>query len=183
MMKKLLSVLAVLAMATVANAAMMISVDGVVPDDAVSVATAVIGVMASGSHPATIPGMVVGQGPINVDLTATTIIPNFGISGDPLIQDMTGDPDAIAFLADLGIMNPVSILYFEVIDVAVPPKAIPDGVVINSMNLTYKGTGEEALITLLDTGTGEVLDTQAIVPEPITLALLGLGGLFLRRRK
>jgi len=32
---------------------------------------------------------------------------------------------------------------------------------------------------------GAVMDSQIIhqIPEPITLALLGLGGLFLRRRK
>ncbi len=40
------------------------------------------------------------------------------------------------------------------------------------------------IITLLDTG-GNVLDTITVsqIPEPMTVALLGLGGLFLRRRK
>jgi hypothetical protein len=46
------------------------------------------------------------------------------------------------------------------------------------------------LVGIYDPGTGEaptltVMDTQIIhqIPEPMTLALLGLGGLFLRRRK
>jgi len=40
------------------------------------------------------------------------------------------------------------------------------------------------VITLMDTG-GNTLDTITIsqIPEPMTVALLGLGGLFLRRRK
>ena len=47
-----------------------------------------------------------------------------------------------------------------------------------------EGPGQ-VLITLVDYGTGLVVDTLTItqIPEPITMALLGLGGLFLRRRK
>ena len=41
------------------------------------------------------------------------------------------------------------------------------------------------LITLYDADVTTVIDTMTItqVPEPMTIALLGLGGLFLRRRK
>ena len=41
------------------------------------------------------------------------------------------------------------------------------------------------VINLIDAGSGLTVDTLTItqIPEPITIALLGLGGLFLRRRK
>jgi hypothetical protein len=47
-----------------------------------------------------------------------------------------------------------------------------------------EGEGDVTLI-LVDHETGEVVDTQVIhqVPEPMSLALLGLGGLVLFRKR
>lgn len=42
--------------------------------------------------------------------------------------------------------------------------------------------GAAVTLAQFDEGTGELVQIQTIVPEPITMALLGLGGLFLRRR-
>ncbi|MBE0537258.1 MAG: PEP-CTERM sorting domain-containing protein [Phycisphaerae bacterium] len=66
-------------------------------------------------------------------------------------------------------------------------------VVINGIQFDLGASGQ-ALITLKATGTvnmgsggnippGTVLDTLVVTPEPMSLMLLGLGGLFLRRRK
>jgi hypothetical protein len=64
--------------------------------------------------------------------------------------------------------------------------------VVNGINLSLFGAGKISLIaadTILLSGAtdsiaaGTVLDTITIVPEPMSLMLLGLGGLFLRRRK
>ena len=43
---------------------------------------------------------------------------------------------------------------------------------------------DDVILTLIDYDSGLVVDTLVVhQPEPMTIALLGLGGLFLRRRK
>jgi len=59
--------------------------------------------------------------------------------------------------------------------------------------ITVTRTADQAVVTLVAAGptniaegvfdAGEVFDSFTIVPEPMSMVLLGLGGLFLRRRK
>lgn len=65
------------------------------------------------------------------------------------------------------------------------PVTDPYGIgVLAEFEFLCTGLGD-VTITLLDSSLGNVIDTLTItqIPEPITFALLGLGGLFLRRRK
>jgi hypothetical protein len=64
--------------------------------------------------------------------------------------------------------------------------AVPAGTIFDSITFTAQNAGT-AHLTLVGTMDYDVLTTLAtgsivITPEPVTMALLGLGGLFLRRR-
>lgn len=59
----------------------------------------------------------------------------------------------------------------------------PAGIYFDGISFAFAGAGKLQLMSS-DGETGTVLSEQAftVVPEPITVALLGLGGLFIRRK-
>jgi hypothetical protein len=189
MMKKLLVVLAVLAIATVANAGLKLSVEGVEAPTGAQIAmgaTQVIGVNAAGES-ATLSGMVIFEGAgAAVDSTGMSII-NMGFTGGAdsnYIIDVSTDSAYVDWAKGFGF-DPFAVMYYEIINVAVPPAVIPDGMIIDGLKLSSSADMGTITISLFNAAAETTVATQTIeqIPEPITIALLGLGGLFLRRRK
>jgi len=184
-MKNVLIVFTVLAMASVANATLSLSVNGRTdqPDSTIELKVSEVAVIDvhSLNEKAVWTNMIVLEGLGSADLSAMSII-DLGIG--QFIVDATGNPDAMAFVRSLGY-NPFALTYSELVHVSGEPMAIPNGVMIDGIKLHCEGYPGDVIVSLLDGADGTRLDQVIIhqIPEPITLSLLGLGGLFLRRRK
>jgi len=185
-MKKLLVLAMVLSMTTMAYASLEISIDG---DKEAEAAT--ITVVPSGSVALDIwtnSAISTGNGEGYFALAAT-------MTGGTISGGQLADPTwwTILFYDDaagngIGLPTGDNGIFGYI---ATPPATVfPAGsTLINAIDFHCEGPGD-VLVSLysidLDTGalTG-VLDTVVIhqIPEPMTIGLLGLGGLFLRRRK
>jgi hypothetical protein len=188
-MKKLLVVMLVLAMASVANAALSLwmTVDGsvvteltIATGDTVVIALVGDGTAAQG---VSIMGIVTegttGSGTLSLDSAVITYVgkPSSVMTafdnGDSF--DWTPDGDGVEFvLTNLPPPGP-----------GVDGPAPLDGILVDSMVFTCTGTGD-VILALGDSDFGLLMDSaitiHQVTPEPMTMALLGLGGLFLRRR-
>lgn len=179
-MKNLLIVFTVLVMASAANAALKISVNGTIdpPDTEVRLLPsehAVIDIHGDGQ---TAPGVFylgIKAGDMGALSIAGAVIV---YPGNKTSIVMENDPDIAAFL---GVDNPYVLTTLT--DVAIPPKPLL-GLLVDKIDFHCMGAPNDVSILLFN-GDGETMDSQVIhqIPEPITFALLGLGGLFLRRRK
>jgi hypothetical protein len=172
MMKKLITMLAVLAMATVANA-------GLVLDPAEASIASGLNIQTDPIDAADVQQAVflaVGGGGGALD--AGTVVYGGSLSA---ISDLTGaDPDLDAAVEAILGEAATRIDLIELFDgTATPPDVI--GIVV-SYGVTAEPGGTTP-VALLNSETLEIMSSATIVPEPITIALLGLGGLFLRRRK
>lgn len=180
MIKRIFVILTVLSITGVANATLKI----VTSDDG-KLGQPFNVAIHSQNEPALLTGLIAFQGPLSVDISGMTIVDLPDISHPPLIIDLSDDPLIPADLADMGIDNFVKVLYYEIVDVAVPPMTIPDGMIIDNISVTCN---EQCLfcgtIYLIDAAAGEIISTVGVcIPEPATLLLLTIGGLFMRRER
>jgi hypothetical protein len=179
-MKKLLVILMILSLATIANASAFISVDGVINPPDITLAQnghSVISIWSDG-----------GGG-----FTKPTMFDEFYMSIDgPGSFDLSG---AVNYVNPGGIMDAdwteeVGDIFvdFQCVSLSGPPP-LPYGTLADGIDVYCDGPGDVTLkfwgYSVYTDYQPVVWDTQVIhqIPEPMTLGLLGLGGLFLRRRK
>jgi len=174
-MKKLLVLTMVLVTCSMANAMLKISVDGVVdvPDTEILIDksdTVVIDVMSDGQDLSG-PALMYIHGPAVYDLSLATNTVN-----------PPGYPDSVLEVEP-------GMIFMDLAIVLVPIPNLPQGKLVDLISLHCEGPGDVLIELYMDYSVygGELtlMDTQIIhqIPEPMTIALLGLGGLFLRRRK
>jgi hypothetical protein len=171
MMKKLLIMLAVLAMATVANAALVLDPVEATKATGLNIQTDPIDV----ADPQQALFLAVGGGGGAID--AGTVVYPGGLTA---IIDLTTDPDLAPAVESIIGEPATRIDMIELFDNTGEPPALV-GVAV-SYAVTDEPPGATP-VYLLNGDTLEIMNSANIVPEPVTIALLGLGGLFLRRRK
>jgi len=167
MMKRILLVL-FLSMAVVANASLYITVNGIVdpPDSSITIVPSTWVVLGVWDDSQTQPG--------SLALGLTMGLGSLDASGLTTQQGVTAALTDNAIEAGaLGLQNPF---------ISMQIGAAQTGMLVNEIDFHCDGPGDVTLALVNDDGI--VVDTQVIhqIPEPMTVALLGLGGLFLKRR-
>ena len=193
MMKKILVVFTLLAMASVANAGFLISVNGVVnpPDSDIKLLPsehAVIDIQATVNGASVSDMWLLMQGDLGTMTGGQKVFGNAAFPSQ-FTRRAAGHSD-IDFL---NTYYPGTTVAYHVIVTGGfndddDPIPVDNVKIVDLIDFHCEAVGDVTLILVAVPpagGLGEVWDRQVIhqIPEPITFALLGLGGLFLRRRK
>jgi hypothetical protein len=178
-MKKLLVLVLVLSMASMAQAAITFTFGAteIAVGESTTILISSTTQLLEGGYYAGVGLASAGDASLNVD--AASVLYG-GSSVSVFMVDDGGDGTA----ESLGIRNPFvgSILTDPVLPPANPKPVIGD--LLGGIGITGLTAGI-VTINFIDGGTGETIGSAdiTVTPEPITVGLLGLGALFLRRRK
>jgi hypothetical protein len=195
-MKKLLVVMLVLTMASLANAQLYISVNGTVdpPDTAITLRpseSVIIDITGDGLQPSPWDGWLLVEPIGGASMSGGVMLYTGSLSAFNHQKQTAGT----TMLNVYGGYNTDEAYRIVFADGAVPPAPL-NGKLIDGIVFHCDAIGD-AKLTLVNVGGYEdeegnwvyiftEMDTMIIhqiIPEPMTLGLLGLGGLFLRRRK
>jgi hypothetical protein len=173
-MKKLLVLALVLSMASMANAALTLSFDATDVQVGGAVTISLSG--DGGTDP--------GEFFLTMNAGAAGA---FDISG--AVLDYPGSAKAIfldsTYAGDLGVKG--DYIDIQLTDLPVPPNPVAplNGLLVHGMVLNVGDVGGTINLVLFNTN-GEVQATQDItvsdIPEPVTMGLLALGAMFIRRK-
>jgi len=187
-MKKLLAMLMVLSMAAMASAAVVINVDMGADTELAAGDTAAISIVATNEQSPSDLYLFVTDGSFGTVSGGSVVWSDFSATaGEMTLHDGAGDqhvnavhqygwPDATQtyYISLTGNTNPLTM----------------NGTVVNGITYRAEIAGDSTIILgyFVDDGQDGFLavsDTVVMhkVPEPMTIALLGLGGLLLRRRR
>ncbi len=175
-----------------ANAGLFISVNGVIEPPLAEVylqpgETAILGILGDGLTPPPIALYLLVEGPGSID-GHTMVYPGSLSTYEDLeaIADSMGmsPENALPVLGDeTGYSNLQDIGIISLVDMAIPPAPL-EGVLVNDIIFHCNGLGDVKLTMWTCAYIPVIFDTQVIgqIPEPMTLFLLGLGGVILARK-
>jgi hypothetical protein len=177
-MKKLLVLALVLSMASMANAALTIgpSASSVNVDEAITISLdAGVDVYDQGGFYLGISNTSIGGA--TLDILAAVI----NYTGNASSLTVIDDPDTSAALGLVGAFVLINLSDIPPAGNTSPPVT---GLLASGFGLTGATAGMVDLVVLSGADGSEFTRTSVeVTPEPITIGLLGLGAMFLRRRK
>ena len=169
-MKKLLVLMLVLSLATIANATLTLRIGGNDTDEA--------SILDSGSIVVSIYKDTTGPETPFIDVGASAdLSTKFTLSG----AAMTTNAGNMGSFLDI---SPQAGFQEYQVTIADSAGNITAGIQFNVTVNGVSGQTYDVVVQQWDDGGNNIIDTATIhiVPEPMTLALLGLGGLFIRRK-
>jgi hypothetical protein len=187
-MKKVLVLMLVLGMASLANAGLLISVNGIVdpPDSTITIRpseSVILDIWGDGQTGGNTDMFVLVKGLGSVD--GGGIVNSTWQTPQSLYQQAEQAADSAGIPTEelLAAFEAQDLIYINLASTTVPTPKL-SGTLVDGVVFHCEGQGDVNIV-LLNFATGEVMDTQLIhqIPEPATLAILGLGGLLLRRKK